>query len=136
MPKSKAERQGFLEIVHDVMAKSAMGTAARSSMRQMLESNRMKLNFENFLVLVQSLREMQRGEMKRELKRLFDFYDKDGSGDLRMGEIATILEDLGLNPKSGNEQKLIASILEEVDERGTEPMRLDLELNISQILMF
>merc|ERR550514_2400031 len=65
--------------------------------------------------------------MRKELWRLFDFYDRDGRGDLRMNEVSTILADLGLNPKDHGQQKVIAQILEEVDERGTQPLSFNFE---------
>lgn len=79
-----------------------------------------EFDFPQYLQLISRLRAKVAAEKRDELQEMFMQYDKDGSGDLSMGEISQILVDLGLQPRTRAEQEEIQLMMEEVDEDGSE----------------
>merc|ERR1711904_695809 len=87
------------------------------------------INFPQCLVLIQKLRAALNFQKRDEMKTLFDSYDRDKSGDLSLQEVSRILIDLGLQPKTRDEQDEIQRMMEEVDEDGS------MELNFNEFLV-
>lgn len=75
--------------------------------------------FKEFLHLVTTLRKFSRDKNIADLKDIFQQYDKDGSESLSLAECSRMLEQMKLTPKTREEQRQIAILLEEVDEDGS-----------------
>lgn len=81
-------------------------------------SDELECNFTEFLTLMRLVRESNRESQTESLQGLFNRYDTDGSGDIQIKEIHRLFQDLGLSPKTREEQLEIRAILDEVDEDG------------------
>lgn len=79
-----------------------------------------EFDFTEFLTLVRRLRKMNADMLKASLLVDFNRYDRDKSGELEMHEVAKILHDMGLIPRTKEEQAEILAIFEEVDEDGSQ----------------
>jgi len=75
-------------------------------------------NFVEFLTLMQMMRKAKRREMREQLTTLFKRYDTDQSGGLSLKEVFILVNHLGLQPKTKEEQAEIATILDDTDANG------------------
>lgn len=73
------------------------------------------MGFRDFLHMVERLREI----LRLDLWRMFQARDPDNTGYLSLAEVAPILTELGVNPKTKDEQYEIRAILDDVDEDGS-----------------
>merc|ERR1719326_2800108 len=58
--------------------------------------------------------------LKAQMLADFNRYDRDRSGELDMQEVAKILHEMNLIPRTKEEQSEILAIFEEVDEDGSQ----------------
>eukprot|EP00747_Dinoflagellata_sp_TGD_P102856 gnl/TRDRNA2_/TRDRNA2_168785_c0_seq1.p1 gnl/TRDRNA2_/TRDRNA2_168785_c0~~gnl/TRDRNA2_/TRDRNA2_168785_c0_seq1.p1 ORF type:complete len:451 (-),score=96.17 gnl/TRDRNA2_/TRDRNA2_168785_c0_seq1:24-1376(-) len=83
------------------------------------------VTFPWFLDLVSQVRSYQQRQRAHEVRKLFSTYDVDRSGSLSMKEIFAILVDLGLQPRTLEQQESIAELIEEVDSDGSGEISAD-----------
>eukprot|EP00746_Dinoflagellata_sp_MGD_P166639 gnl/MRDRNA2_/MRDRNA2_96682_c0_seq1.p1 gnl/MRDRNA2_/MRDRNA2_96682_c0~~gnl/MRDRNA2_/MRDRNA2_96682_c0_seq1.p1 ORF type:complete len:1075 (+),score=251.98 gnl/MRDRNA2_/MRDRNA2_96682_c0_seq1:142-3366(+) len=79
-----------------------------------------EFDFMEFLTLIRRLRKMNSDTLKATMLADFNRYDRDKSGELDMQEVAKILHEMNLIPRSKEEQSEILAIFEEVDEDGSQ----------------
>jgi len=78
----------------------------------------MEIDFFEFLYLMKLVRQRDHEGQQERLKYLFEYYDQDRSGEVAIKEVTRLFRDLGLTPRSRQEQLEIKQILDEVDENG------------------
>merc|ERR1711937_421878 len=100
-PRSKAERD-------DIEALIAASDADHNA----------QVTFMEFLHLIRGIRRLSCARSQRNLQKLFKRYDKDGSGTMSFAECSRLLEHVGLTPKTHQEQRNIAVLMETCDEDG------------------
>jgi len=61
---------------------------------------------------------------------LFQSYDKNRSGELEMKDVCCIIQELGMQPRTQEEQEAIGELLEDVDEDGSGTLHLEELLNM------
>mmetsp|Transcript_101289 Transcript_101289/g.179993 ORF Transcript_101289/g.179993 Transcript_101289/m.179993 type:complete len:965 (-) Transcript_101289:74-2968(-) len=84
----------------------------------LISEESLEVNFYEFLYLMKLVRQRElEGQIER-LKGLFEYYDSSKSGRILMKDVTRIFRDLGLTPRSRQEQLEIKQILDEVDEDG------------------
>lgn len=76
------------------------------------------LDFAQFLFLMREVREIDRKARESALKEMFQAYDYDGSGKVKMHSLSRLLQHMGMQPRSRQEQGEIRLILDEADENG------------------
>eukprot|EP00746_Dinoflagellata_sp_MGD_P109900 gnl/MRDRNA2_/MRDRNA2_47124_c0_seq1.p1 gnl/MRDRNA2_/MRDRNA2_47124_c0~~gnl/MRDRNA2_/MRDRNA2_47124_c0_seq1.p1 ORF type:complete len:1230 (+),score=285.90 gnl/MRDRNA2_/MRDRNA2_47124_c0_seq1:129-3818(+) len=76
------------------------------------------LTFGEFLRLVMRLRKERTRNQNRDLRQLFDDYDRDASGFLDRSEISKLLVEFGLTPKCREDQDGIKRLLDDADADG------------------
>jgi len=77
-----------------------------------------QVTFTEFLHLIRGIRHLSKARCLRDLQKLFERFDKDGNGNMSLPECCRLLEHLGLAPKTQQEQRHIAVLLEAIDEDG------------------
>jgi len=77
-----------------------------------------EVNFFEFLFLMRLVRRRELEAQAERLRGLFAYYDSTKSGKIQMKDVTRIFRDLGLTPRSRQEQLEIKQILDEVDEDG------------------
>jgi Ca2+-binding EF-hand superfamily protein len=77
------------------------------------------IDYGEFLGMMQDVRAAWRRRLEPELRDLFNKYDKDGGGSLSLSEVATMIGDMGLNPKSREDQDEMKLLLDNVDADGS-----------------
>jgi Ca2+-binding EF-hand superfamily protein len=90
----------------------------RQNTDELLENFTMELNHAEFLTLMTMVRQLVREASQPELQAAFKKYDTDRSGSLQVKEILVLFANLGLTPRTREEQREIRMILDEVDENG------------------
>lgn len=83
------------------------------------------LCFKEFLQVVKQLRSFHRGLQRPDLLLTFEKYDKDKSGSLSISEVALMIYDLGMAPRSRYEQAELGSLLQAVDTDGSGSLDFD-----------
>merc|ERR1719393_610149 len=84
-----------------------------------------QFNFQDFLLLIRRVRRMNGDILESELAAVFNRYDTDRSGELDMREVSILLGDVGLQPRTREEQDSIIALLREADEDGSNTFSLD-----------
>merc|ERR550537_480972 len=69
--------------------------------------------------MMQDVRASWRKRLEPQLADLFKKYDKDNGGSLSLSEVATMIGDMGLNPRSREDQDEIKQLLDNVDADGS-----------------
>merc|ERR1719235_584121 len=69
--------------------------------------------------MMQDVRAAWRQRLEPELVNLFKKYDKDNGGSLSFSEVATMIGEMGLNPRSREDQDEIKQLLDSVDADGS-----------------
>lgn len=100
-------------------AKNDLGAIAET------ESQKVQFNFSEFLLLIKRVRRLNSEIQDNELATVFNRYDADRSGELDMREVSILLNDVGLQPRSREDQDGIMLLLQEVDEDGSNTFSLD-----------
>eukprot|EP00933_Yihiella_yeosuensis_P032758 TRINITY_DN26398_c0_g1_i1.p1 TRINITY_DN26398_c0_g1~~TRINITY_DN26398_c0_g1_i1.p1 ORF type:complete len:323 (+),score=81.16 TRINITY_DN26398_c0_g1_i1:219-1187(+) len=77
------------------------------------------MNFHEFLHLMKEVRTRQQEADNESLRTMFDYYDADKSGEVSSKEMGRLFQDLGLQPRSRQEQLEIKKIFDEVDDDGS-----------------
>lgn len=85
---------------------------------ELLNTDTLELNFAEFLMLMLMVRNIHRKAQQPELQEVFDSYDLNHSGYIDVKECIGLLDNIGLTPKSREEQVKIRMIWDEVDENG------------------
>jgi len=75
-----------------------------------------KMSFQVLLKLVRLLRKKHLAAEAYGQRQMFDRLDKDKSASLEISEIATLLEEFGVQPQCWEDQMAIRRLLDEVDE--------------------
>merc|ERR1711904_48167 len=83
------------------------------------------VTFVEFLHLIHGIRQLSSERRQEELYKLFKRFDKDGNGSMSLRECSSLLEHVGLCPKTQQEQCHIGLLLEAMDEDGND--ELDVE---------
>eukprot|EP00747_Dinoflagellata_sp_TGD_P100506 gnl/TRDRNA2_/TRDRNA2_168052_c0_seq1.p1 gnl/TRDRNA2_/TRDRNA2_168052_c0~~gnl/TRDRNA2_/TRDRNA2_168052_c0_seq1.p1 ORF type:complete len:895 (-),score=154.02 gnl/TRDRNA2_/TRDRNA2_168052_c0_seq1:198-2849(-) len=78
-----------------------------------------ELSFKNFLKVVRHVRDVHKHNAQAKLKKLFDIFDFDHSGQLSMGEVSRLIADLGLTPRCRDDQREMKRLLEQIDADGS-----------------
>eukprot|EP00929_Paragymnodinium_shiwhaense_P050364 TRINITY_DN2534_c2_g1_i2.p1 TRINITY_DN2534_c2_g1~~TRINITY_DN2534_c2_g1_i2.p1 ORF type:complete len:1009 (-),score=206.22 TRINITY_DN2534_c2_g1_i2:56-3082(-) len=86
---------------------------------EVLGSQGDEINFPAFLRIVEQLRTQDRKMWEADVQTLFARYDADRSGSLDLKETFGLLADLGVQPRTPQEQESIAELLEECDADGS-----------------
>lgn len=80
------------------------------------------IDIQSFVTLMLTIRE-KNGERKAEDQmRIFNWFDKDKSGELNIAEIGDVLEAMDMAPKTKEEQEDIAAIIQDLDDNGNGEM--------------
>lgn len=87
-----------------------------ASVMKEYSKNSNTFTFPRFVKMMTAIRSQQRMDMREYLKHVFRKYDRNGDGVLSVSEISKSLEDLGMCPRSSEEQKMIQEFLEIVGE--------------------
>jgi len=82
------------------------------------EEGLQEVSFVEFLHLMRILREIDRKAQQERLRQIFDHYDTDKSNEIGIKEITRLFSDLGLQPRTRQEQLEIRMILDEADDNG------------------
>jgi len=77
------------------------------------------IDFGEFLGMMEDVRAAWRRRLEPELKNLFKKYDKDDGGSLSFSEVATMIGEMGLNPRTREDQDEIKQLLDNVDADGS-----------------
>eukprot|EP00746_Dinoflagellata_sp_MGD_P005511 gnl/MRDRNA2_/MRDRNA2_110666_c0_seq1.p1 gnl/MRDRNA2_/MRDRNA2_110666_c0~~gnl/MRDRNA2_/MRDRNA2_110666_c0_seq1.p1 ORF type:complete len:813 (+),score=232.60 gnl/MRDRNA2_/MRDRNA2_110666_c0_seq1:71-2440(+) len=77
------------------------------------------IDFGEFLEMMQDVRKAWRQRLAPELEQVFNKYDKDHGGSLSFSEVATMIGEMGLNPRSREDQDEIKQLLDNVDADGS-----------------
>jgi Ca2+-binding EF-hand superfamily protein len=83
------------------------------------EDHNSQVTFQEFLHLIVGIRSLSSERRQEDLQALFMKFDKDGSGSMSLAECSRLLEYVGLCPKTRQEQRHIAVLLEATDEDGS-----------------
>merc|ERR550537_1116220 len=75
--------------------------------------------------MMQDVRAAWRQRLAPELGNLFNKYDKDHGGSLSLSEVATMIGDMGLNPRTREDQDEIKQLLDNVDADGSGELDFD-----------
>merc|ERR1712139_309006 len=76
-------------------------------------------------LLMKRIRIMNAEQKQAQLRVDFDRYDTDRSGELDMREVSCLLSDVGLQPRTRQEQDDIVTLLNEADEDGSGTFTLE-----------
>lgn len=90
------------------------------------------LSFLGFLKVLNKLRNLEMTEKASDVMVLFELYDLDRSNSLDIKEVCLFLVDLNLQPKTPQEQEVIANLMEEVDKDGSGQLEVDELLHLVQ----
>eukprot|EP00746_Dinoflagellata_sp_MGD_P165356 gnl/MRDRNA2_/MRDRNA2_94571_c0_seq1.p1 gnl/MRDRNA2_/MRDRNA2_94571_c0~~gnl/MRDRNA2_/MRDRNA2_94571_c0_seq1.p1 ORF type:complete len:853 (-),score=198.59 gnl/MRDRNA2_/MRDRNA2_94571_c0_seq1:40-2598(-) len=77
------------------------------------------IDLKSFVSLIIAIREKNGERKTEELMKIFSRFDRDRSGELNVSEISNVLEEMGMNPKTKEEQEIIFAIIQDVDDKGT-----------------
>jgi len=83
-----------------------------------LEVGSQEVSFVEFLALMTNYREQERDAKRENLRPLFNVYDVNGSGEIAMKDMTRLFSDLGMEPRTRQEQQEIRLIFEDADENG------------------
>lgn len=83
------------------------------------------ITFIGFLDLLKKLRQINAEAAREDLSVLFKSCDKDGSGELNMAEVAILITQAGLTPRSQEDQDEIKQLLLDVDKDGSGELDFD-----------
>merc|ERR1719487_1187792 len=83
------------------------------------------ITFIGFLDLLKKLRQINAEAAREDLSVLFKSCDKDGSGELNMAEVAILITQAGLTPRSQEDQEEIKQLLLDVDKDGSGELDFD-----------
>lgn len=101
----------------------------REEMQALIDSSDVDHNaqvtFQEFLHLILGIRGLSSQRRHEDLQELFSSFDQDGSGSMSLAECSRLLENLGLSPKTRQEQRHIAVLLEAMDEDGSGELDFD-----------
>lgn len=148
MPKSRLERQAMVDLFWEVkhpgksapadfaQRNSVLNGAGRPAVvasmkleprKKEVKPPREALNFSfsEFLLLMKKVRKLQADSQMSDLKTEFNRYDRDKSGELDMREISMLLSDIGLQPRTRQEQAELIALLDEADEDGSNSFTFD-----------
>jgi Ca2+-binding EF-hand superfamily protein len=121
------DHSGFLDRseLHHLIADCGLGPRSkveREEMNALIASidtdHNAQVTFMEFLHLIHGIRKVSSARCKKNLQKLFEEFDKDGSGSLSLAEGSRLLEHVGLSPKTQQEQRHIGVLLEAIDEDG------------------
>jgi len=93
--------------------------------RLMTKGAKCEINFQWFLQFVKMLRKESMDNSLESVSALFQAYDKDRSGELGMKDVCSIILELGMQPRTQQEQEAIAELLEDVDADGSGTLHLE-----------
>lgn len=77
------------------------------------------MDFHDFLWLIRQVRLECRKLASYELRKVFDRYDRDNSGNLDLKEVSMLIAEIGLQPRCREDQDEMKKLLQEVDEDGS-----------------
>lgn len=95
-----------------------MDTWEHDEILKNLLDNRNSIDFAIFLQVAQRLRDLREGRGGQNLRRIFDMYDVDNSGDLSIDEIFRLMRDLGFEIQTSLKQE-VRRLFEESDIDGS-----------------
>jgi len=89
-----------------------------------------EMNFAWFLQFLKNLRKASMDSSYESVSILFQAYDKNRNGELEMKDVCSIIQELGMQPRTHAEQEAIGELLEDVDEDGSGTLHLEELLNM------
>jgi len=121
------DQSGFLDRseLHFLINDCGLGPrnkAERKEIQMLIDSSdedhNAQVTFMEFLHLIHGIRRLSSARCQEDLQKLFKRFDKDGSGSISFAECCRLLENVGLSPKTQQEQRHIGVLLEATDEDG------------------
>mmetsp|Transcript_83923 Transcript_83923/g.260984 ORF Transcript_83923/g.260984 Transcript_83923/m.260984 type:complete len:635 (+) Transcript_83923:1117-3021(+) len=82
------------------------------------EADEAKVNFVEFLGLVRIVRQAACSMQRAQLQGIFRRYEAEGAGVIAIKEVSRLCLDLGMQPRTREEQMEISAIFDEADESG------------------
>lgn len=117
--RQQQRRKSRREEHHDVLAE------VLEDIKEPGDDDSGDLDFRQYVLLVQRLRERAMEDRRELLYEVFRHYDQDCSGELSMSEVSKVLEDLGLSPRTRDELEEIQQLYEDVDKDGSQTLDFD-----------
>jgi len=74
------------------------------------------IGFKELLFVIRNVREVIRRGSQPELRKMFESFDRDGSGQLDLSEVSAMLLELGLTPRTREDQVEMKRLIEQVDD--------------------